>query len=484
MKTFSEILGPILYQTFRPLKKLPFMEKILRTGYYELMGFVRFTEHRLRTLGKRENLDFSAYRQAPLSWPVAFGGAQNPDELCALLDHRGVRYEQGGHTIYLPPQDNLAAVLGDLAEAYPPDAGYKILKNFAAPEQASYLNSAVKRARGAEKIAGDLRTQEAAAAALFALGLGPKLYDLIELQSGEQRYSCFVVQHVAGTDPSMAEYDIFMRTLQQHIRQKHFSLTSIAGLKDDDFLAKPNCNGNLIRDAYEGKLLYIDFQQFLPDTNRILAGVVEQARQDLHFGDTYLHHGKKKSLYQAIPGAGHSGKRDTGMRWPTIREMLSAANRPLHDRVVLDICCNAGLMSALALNAGASWVLGWDLPNVIVHSQRILALLGANRTQLFPAQLGPEYKLTQDIPQWITPHLENSVVFYLAAWHHVGLIRDLANIPWQTLVFESHQNETVQDLQEVFADLMRLWQAELHAVREIADESGKRTLAIFLRKTT
>ena len=129
-------------------------------------------------------------------------------------------------------------------------------------------------------------------------------------------------------------------------------------------------------------------------------------------------------------------------------------------------------------------MLGWDLPKVIVHSRRILALLGANRTQLFPAQLGPEYELKKDIPAWITPHLEGAVVFYLAAWHHVGLIRDLANIPWQTLVFESHQNETVDSLRETFSELMQLWQAELHSSREIADESGKRTLAIFLRKTT
>ena len=484
MKSFSEVLGPILYNTFRPLKKLPFTEKILRSGYYELMAFLRFSEHRLRSLGKKDNLDFRAYKQSQQAWPVAFGGAQNAEELCALFDRLGVRYVQGGHTIYLPPQEKLTAVLGDMVAAFPPDAGYKILKNFSAPDEAVYLFSGVTRARSAEKMTGPLSTQEAAASALYALGIGPKLYGLIELQSKEQCYSCFVVRHVAGAVPTRAEYDRFMRILQQHIEKKYFSLTSIAGLRDEDFLDKPGCNGNLIRDANSDELLYVDFQQFLPETNRILADVVESARQDLHFGDTHLHHGKKKSLYQAIPGAGHTGKRDTSMRWPTIREMLAAAERPLHGRVVLDICCNAGLMSALALNAGASWVLGWDLPKVIVHSRRILALLGANRTQLFPAQLGPEYELKKDIPAWITPHLEGAVVFYLAAWHHVGLIRDLANIPWQTMVFESHQNETVDSLRETFSELMQLWQAELHSSREIADESGKRTVAIFLRKTT
>ncbi len=481
MKPVSEVLGPIAYKIFRPLKSLPFLHKALRFGYYESMALLRFLEHRLRSLKNRESLGLEHFVQTVSRFEIPENDYADAPSLIAFLQKSGITFVESSHTIYLPPQDGLAKVFGGTSSNYPPDAGFKILKNFEPPETANYLNQNFIHAKRELEITGALSNQVEAANTLFALGLGPELYDLIELKNGSVSMSCFVCRHVAGEAPDEKEHAGFIEQINSHVEAGRFSLASIAGVRDDDFLDAPGCNGNLLKEEKSGQLHYVDFQQFLPTIPKVLDHILDGARTDLHFGDTRLVTGNKKFLYQAIPSTNHVAKRDTNARWPKILSLLASQKISLENRVVLDVCCNSGLVLALALHEGARWGLGWDLPKVIQHSRKILPALGASRTTLFPAELSPGYALSRDVPDWLSSKTEGAVLFYLAAVEHVGLIEDLGKTPWKTLIFEGHQGDSEAQLQEQFQKIEQLWGATLKKATTMNDDSGSRFLGVFTR---
>jgi len=164
-----------------------------------------------------------------------------------------------------------------------------------------------------------------------------------------------------------------------------------------------------------------------------------------------------------------------------MQTLLDEAGIELAGLTVLDICCNSGLMMALALHQGARWALGWDLPVVAQHAERILPILGANRFNVTKTKLGPDYALVDSLPEWTKPHLEGAVVFYLAAVQHIDLIEDLANVPWKALVYEGHSDDTDAFTKETYARIQSLWNAELASSTQLSDTSGTRPLAIFTR---
>jgi hypothetical protein len=91
--------------------------------------------------------------------------------------------------------------------------------------------------------------------------------------------------------------------------------------------------------------------------------------------------------------------------------------------------------------------------------------------------------LKDDIPDWLFRSLSGSVVFYLAAWRHVGFIEDLKNIPWSALVFEGHQGDNSEEFRCNISLMERVWDCQLAASSEIADgDCGTRPVAVFVRK--
>src|SRR5213078_1719048 len=63
-------------------------------------------------------------------------------------------------------------------------------------------------------------------------------------------------------------------------------------------------------------------------------------RDRLHFGREHVLRGRRY-LYQSVPGAGESGRRDTVRRWHRISQELRRAGISVDDRLVLDVGCNA-----------------------------------------------------------------------------------------------------------------------------------------------
>jgi hypothetical protein len=403
------------------------------------------------------------------------------DDLLAQCDGSGIRCATGRHSVYLPPQPMLRHWLGEIVEAFPEDAGFKILRNFESPMEASYLSNGHQR-RLTKRMMGSVTNQALAANALAALDLGPPCYGIAHLHSGCQEMTAFVVRHVQGDLATPEDCESFVQKLHSYISQQYFELVPVRGLKDPDFLP-PNCNGNLLREQSTGRLQYIDFQQFLVVQRRLLQAITHDSPEDVHFGGTSkLWRRGRKYLYQSVPGLASAAKRDTNYRWRIYKAALAQCGVQLKGKVVLDVCCNTGVMLSHAIGDGAAWGIGWDLPNVLSHSRRIMQALGAGCATLVPARLSSDYQIAASIPNWLRGRLNDSVLFYLAAIQHVDIIRDLANVPWKTALFEDHEGITQQEARNNLSRIEAVWNCRLAWQGKIRDgDCGTRSIAVFQR---
>jgi hypothetical protein len=422
-------------------------------------------------------------RQRPLGLTGDFGEVSAYQELCEFLASNGIGFSQGKHTIYIPPQDSFYRLTGVDTHRYPPDAGFKIVKRFVPLDRTSYLIDGYRQPV-ARAMLGGLENQVATAALLHDLGLGPRIYDLTEIRASRFVTGCFVMQHISGETPSHDEWSGFMDQMKSAIA--HYAdgvvLVPPDGWNHTDF-APPDCSGNLIRRASDGRLFYIDFQQLaIVNQQAVVDSILEDSTGHFHFGGSRHVLGARRYLYQSIPGSGRIAKRDVSKRWQLFCAMLGEAGITVADRALLDICCNAGMFISLGLADGARVGLGWDLPEVIADTSKLQSILGNTRAWFFPAQMGPNYRLSDDIPGWMRDSVRDSIVFYLAAWRHVGFIADVAAVPWRALIFEGHQEDTEQETTANLRMLESLWGCRLASRTVIADgDSGARPVALLLR---
>lgn len=213
----------------------------------------------------------------------------------------------------------------------------------------------------------------------------------------------------------------------------------------------------------------------------VVRQVLKSTTSTLHFGNSRLVRGGRRYLYQSVPGF-EAGKRDTERRWRSLEALLGEHGVRLDRRVVFDVGCNAGMMLAHALAAGASWGVGWDRPPVAEAAERVQCAMGNTRTTFIGADLHEAYPLSQDIPEWLSRRADDSILLYLAVWRHLGLLHDLANVPWTVLLFEGHQNETPEVSEQVFRQIEQRWGCRRVAVSEMSDgDSDTRPLALFRR---
>jgi hypothetical protein len=423
-------------------------------------------------------------RQRLLRWDGAWSNVYTIDDLRGYLEDHQVRFIESYHAIYIPPQPMLASKIGDFVDHYPSDAGFKIPKNLAPPERVHYLADADQR-WVTRSLMGGVDRQVDAANVLYAFGIGTRLYDVTEVSTRASGLTCFVVEHVEGTQPSPDEHRRFMRELRRLMQgalARSVALATPRQFDDDDFLP-PDCNGNLIRRNRDGRLLYVDFQQFLVlDRVSVLRELLRSAKGELHFGETRLFRGSQRYLYQSVPGL-ETGKRDSDRRWHLISGLLSDNGICLNGRVALDIGCNAGMMLALALSQGAAWGVGWDRAAVATQAERIQSVVGNTRLTFVPTDLDPKYQIAKDLPSWLASTGDGAVLFYLAVWRHMGFIEDVKHLPWKALVFEGHQDDSAAESAENYRTMERLWGCSVVATTTVTDgDSGSRDVALLVRE--
>jgi hypothetical protein len=380
--------------------------------------------------------------------------------------------------VYFPPQNALRAWLPEITRHYPEDAGFKVLKDFRPPQEAEYLISAAG-ARWRQRVLGSPQQQMLSANLLFNLGVGPRVYDVCMWRSAKAACTSFVVQHVDGGLPTMAECEGFVEELRQKCDANDVKILVTNPDRASDFRC-PDCNGNVIR-GLDGSIRYVDFQNFAVWPHAAWRErAVRDAAASTHFGLEHRLRGGRY-LYQSVPGTGSRGKRDTDKRWHYLERVLRDRGISLKRRLVIDVGCNAGMMLNSALARGAHWGLGWDRAAVIPYSEKLLLSLGSSRFNLFGRDLHPDYSLEADIPGWLSPYLGESVVFYLSVRQHVGLLNSLTTLPWRVLVYEGHQRESVDDVEHVLGEVLRPG-IRIAARTYLADgDSTRRPLAVLIR---
>jgi hypothetical protein len=401
------------------------------------------------------------------------------DELRALLGRRGIAYEEGRHTLYLPPHENLGKIFQDSQLPSSPGCGYKVLKRFAAPDEATYLSEADNQA--IVKLLGGIHTQARSMACLSVMDLGPRLEEVLHLKSGKSSITALAVEHVVGRAPSVREYRDFMDRLRELMSQGLLSLANPSGFDCGDF-DEPLCNGNLIIDEHD-RPRYVDPQLFLFDDGKILGALAGSSATDLHFGNkTQMISRGREFLYQEIPGMSSNAKRGTLERWKRIDELFARHQVSMDGVSAFDICCNSGMMLAQTLARGAQQAYGWDLPEVALAGNMILQVLGAGRARLIGAEITEDHDFVSELPHAPSDDKDN-ICFFLAAWQHVGIPKGVGDLPWKWLIYEGHQDDDSTTTKKVLEKICAKWRCEILESTSVRDGlSDARPLVLLARK--
>lgn len=402
----------------------------------------------------------------------------------SLIDHLrsvGAAYGEGSHAIYLAPASLKLTAFKSLAADYPPDAGLKIMKNPGGVDESRYL---IGRTKGDSRIHLGMvhshRHLSLVANLLHARGVGPRLYDLINLKWGDQIRTAYVVQDVGGSLPSLAECEAGIQKLRELDAEGVIKVLLPDGFADEEFECPLCCNNALVDGA--GQFKYIDFQNFLlGDYEKFLTSLATVAAEQTHFGDTSTLRGGRY-LYQSVPGVKLPGKRDVANRMKTLSRLLQQAEVSVAERVVLDVGCNIGMMISEYLKLGAKWCHGWDRAATTPHTERMLLALGCTRFSTTGTDITKSRVLADDLPKHAAASLEGCVISYLAVRGHLHWLDSLQQIPWSFMVYEGHEGETSQDFESYLKELSSLTSFELGPTSTYVDgDSEERTVAILLR---
>src|SRR5205085_11691438 len=168
---------------------------------------------------------------------------------------------QGGHAFYLSPVAWRASALAPVAAHYPADAGLKLVKTHGGVDESSYVHAAHREISALHtRLIHTHRHLTLVANLLHARELGPRLYDLVELQTPAHRFTAYVVAHGAGRTPTQAECEAGIAALRALEGEGLLKVTMPDGYDDEDFEC-PACNHNAYTDA-AGRFRYVDFQNF------------------------------------------------------------------------------------------------------------------------------------------------------------------------------------------------------------------------------
>lgn len=396
-----------------------------------------------------------------------------PEQLLARVEISA----SGAHSAYLAPDRWAAGPLAPLKHDYPDGCGLKLMKRPGGVET-PYVMPGFGAVQ--ERLLPTHRQQILTMNFLHEAGLAPRLYDLIEIDGGAASCVAYVVEHAPGGAPAEPTCMEVIAAIRRLVASGRLRLINWYGFDDRDFQC-PECNGNLRTDA-KGVAVYVDTQNFgVAEYGRTLIATARDAQEVSHFGDrTHLLGGRY--LYQAVPGVQMPAKRDPAHRMAKLKDMLGQAGLAIEGRAILDIGCNIGLMGAQYLKNGALWLHGWDMPQVVEQTRRILLATGCTRFSLTGTQLGPDTDLLRNLPAFLGPHLEQAVVSYLAIRGHVGWLPSLGTLPWAYMIYEGHEDEDDAVSRAQIAAFSRTVPVDVLAERQIADGTSRPRYVSLLRR--
>jgi hypothetical protein len=406
---------------------------------------------------------------------------ENFSELINWLKAKNIEFYEGGHTIYLPPQEQLKDLFYPLFSLYPQDAGLKILKDFKGANESRYVTKEVKPNHLTSYCYVMSRPFELLRIAnyLFLAALGAKIYDLIQIKAGLKLYTAYVIQHITGQEPNADDWTIFLDNLRTEFRKRIIMPKNRDWLKHNDF-CPPASYRNAIRSEKDNKLYYVDFQAFIfRNENKYLTNLTDRIREIVHFGKKHWIRGSKY-LYQSILND-NNGKRDTTFRWLWLKKLMQENRIDMSGKVVFDIGCNAGMMLHCALAEGAFWGLGWDKDDIAKSADSLLSALGDTRYNLF----GGNISQVTDFYSYIPHHLRNKkdgILLLLAMRKHIGFPEYIKHLPVKYIIYEGHQDESVKEAQAFLKQACSIFNCRVLQIDEYQDgDSLARPLAILAK---
>jgi hypothetical protein len=475
---------------------MPSLKEALRKRFPHLYTRVRDVTRRgrveykvLRQIGVRTLLSGRLWRTAPwnellpLQTPrrIRLDGVaiDTVERLVGRVEAKGIEYASGGHTVYLPPRTIAASDFRALQRYYPSDAGLKIIRKAGEVATSRYLSgtghSLINR-----RLTRDHGRLTLVANLLHLSSLGPRLYDLVELECAGTVWTAYVVQHVDGRPPTGPECEQGLQGLHRLEDQGIFRVTLPNGWAHKDFQC-PSCNGNALVDA-SGNFQYLDFQNFvLVDYESFLEELALEAVADTHFGTESVIRGGR-FLYQSVPGVRLPARRSIDDRVLELHRLMAQAGLSVRDRIVLDVGCNIGMMMGEYLKAGASWCHGWDRAGVTPHAERLLLALGCTRVSTTGGDIERHRRLEDDLPPFLRDSLSGCVVSYLAVRRHLGWLDALSRLPWSFLLYEGHQQEGRAGLDRDLSEFLRMTEFEVAGIGSYKDGLSDERYVSLLRR--
>jgi hypothetical protein len=419
--------------------------------------------------------------QAPSSFTIDGLTAGGPEELVDHLRSIGVPLAQGRHTIYLSPRSLARSPFRALAHAYPPDAALKIVKHRGGVDEGEYADP---RGRGAiaQAILHGHGHLSLVANVLHAEGVGPRLYDLVELRVGDQAWTAYVVAHCSGREPTASDWAGGMESFHRLERNRVLKVTAPRGLGHKDFRF-PDCNGNCVVDDGSGRFQFFDFQNFvLTDYTAYLTSLALEAASGSRGGSGGPPHAGQH-LPESVPGLALPARRSTQTRVAELGRLMERARLHVRERVVLELGCGGGMMMGQYLRLGARWVHGWDMDGVAPHAQRLLWALGCTRFSFTERHAEGAPQTESDVPAFLRPSLDGCVVSCLAVRRRRGWLPALGRIPWAFMIYEGDEGETPAELERFAVELSRRARVRV-AARATCREpgSGARPIALVVRE--
>lgn len=402
--------------------------------------------------------------QKALTYIVNMPPLRNYKDLLAYLDDHSVQYQEGGFCIYIPPQEKAQQLFEVMLSAYPPDVGLKILKDLRSPREAVYCSSVVNpnSPKLSDWISHTPLDYLRVANYLYSEGLGPRVYDLTEIQTPHNRLTAYVVQHVAGTAPSQHECETFLSRLRNLYKDHLIPLQPDWELQDD--FRCPQCRGNLIHDEVTGQLLYVDFQAFLIKDPR--QHVLQRAAA--HCPD-------------CRPGS-LPWQQDKATRWISFREALQKHGASIEGAVVYEVGCNAGMIMYSALADGAAWAVGWDKPEIATATQRLLLSLGATRFGVIGEEISADTDFHGALPEHL-PADRDAILFFRATRDYIGFPDGIKDLPFRYLVYEHSDGGNLPDLLNHLKAMEQRWGLQvIHTGAHGDREEGTESLIAILRR--
>lgn len=401
--------------------------------------------------------------------------------LVDYLKENGWGYHEGGHAVYLSPS-SFKSVFTDLSQHYPPSAGLKIVKEQGSVDQVNYVGTVSKgdSLLHLSSVYGH-RHLTLVANLLYSTGLGPRLFDLVEIKCDDFVWTTYVIEDVSGGTPSMAQCEEGIHQLRRLEDSGLVRVVTPAGFDDIEFRC-PDCEKNALV-TENGAFRYIDFQNFvLGDYGAYLRKTAIEATEASHFGDQSILRGGRY-LYQTVPGVNLPAKRNIQDRVRVLQRLLETTGISIREQLVLDVGCNIGMMMSEYLRMGARWTHGWDRPHVVVHTEKLLLALGCTRFSTSGADITESYDLRKDIPEFLAPAIKDCVVSYLAVRGHIGWLKALHRIPWSILIYEGHEGETREDFERYLGEFNQVSSIDVAAIDDYVDgDSDRRTIALLRKR--